>query len=369
MESESTMVIGLKIPRGYGKGTKGGLVMKQKIKSIIAIMLVAVLIITAVPTNVSAVDWGDVDIGAEREYSNPYSSGTITYEKKGDNVRLSYSSGKVVEFLNHGMETENSAMTDGFGTAYFYKEISKSGDRPYQLYYYNKDINKNSNMEPLLNESGNYVYTGSAYHWDYNNDGTITIQRVVTDDGDIMGTFTPNFNLMKLQYDEAHPNMTPEPDAPAQTAAATNTPAPTPKNTPTPSNTPSAQPQQTAQPVPTQGSDYETGTKVAKSGNSIEATQNGEVIASVTFNKKKAVANFKIGEKSKKVKKVKQAFIIGESYNYGYITKSNKFKTVNRETGKVKAYSGKWKKAIIKKNVAIKIVKQKGSKKKTITGF
>lgn len=112
-------------------------------------------------------------------------------------------------------------------------------------------------------------------------------------------------------------------------------------------------------------------TSVVKSGKTVEVTQDGETIAKVTFNKKKSVATFTIEQKNKdkKVKKVKQAFVIGDSYNYGYITKKNKFVTINRETGKVKKYSGKWKKAIIKKNVAVKLVKLKGGKKKKISGF
>ena len=175
------------------------------------------------------------------------------------------------------------------------------------------------------------------------------------------------------------PDVTNSPNPGTQTGspAVTNSPnpnnptgSPTVTNSPNPNN-PTESPVPEISPIPSPQGPQASETNVVKSGKTVEVTQDGETIAKVTFNKKKAVATFTIEQKNndKKVKQVKQAFVIGDSYNYGYITKKNKFVTINRETGKVKKYSGKWKKAIINENVAVQLVKLKGGKKKKISGF
>ncbi|MCR5586507.1 MAG: hypothetical protein K6F77_03150 [Lachnospiraceae bacterium] len=191
------------------------------------------------------------------------------------------------------------------------------------------------------------------------------------DDSGTYSMYPPDFDTLKASFDELNPGFV---NPPLPKLEESTSPTPTVSTSPNPGTTSSPVTTVSPSPTPSSGSataspteistpSTSTKTTVKKSGNTVKVTKGGKTIAKVTFKKSTGVANFN----GKKVKKVKQAFIIKKSYNYGYITKKGKFYVMKRTTKKKKSYSGKWKKAVIKNNLATKL--KYGSKTKKIIGL
>lgn len=344
--------------------------MKHMNKKLALLMVMCLIVtsITAFPKSASAND-------REMAFSNSEAEGTFYVEggEYSDTCYVSYSTNQelLIIYANY---YEVHLRNDGTAW-YIYNN---------KLCYYNNYVfgaNKSTEIPAVAiyddSEGNAYCYKTSSgeYYYlpvfaDMKNQNYVT-EKVA--DEDIPTETSSTQEPVTTNTPEPTVTNSPSPDTQTSSPASTSSPTDTSSPNPNTSSESSGQAADTSpSPSPQGSSDSETSAaSVVKSGKTVEVTQDGETIAKVTFNKKKAAAAFTIEQKDKdkKVKNVKQAFVIGESYNYGYITKKNKFVTINRETGKVKKYSGKWKKATIKENVAVNIVTLKRGKKKTITGL
>ncbi|MCR5586506.1 MAG: hypothetical protein K6F77_03145 [Lachnospiraceae bacterium] len=324
-----------------------------------------------------------------RNYSNSKSSGTICYMANTNTVvyKIFYNDDYEIIFSKDNDGIELSMVLDKFGTAYMYKLIQENGDsKLYQTFYYNRDIA--NDMQPLI-INGEKVYTNNLYSAkvDYlSEDKDVTLVDLVDVEGNaIEDVSNPSYELIKTGYEKEkqdNPQITESPsntetaypqssENPSKTTEIpTNTSASNPSETSTsnPKKTTSPNPKNTVTPSATNSpssgnsssSDGMNKIVVKKVKNTTKLLQNGKIVERFVFNKKTGNVKF-YGRK--KVKKVKYVFFIKKSYNYGFITKKGKFYIIKRDSHKIKRYSGKWKKAVIKKNLGIKIKNSKKTKK------
>lgn len=291
---------------------------------------------------------------------------TIAFSNEDDQGSIQVNGG---DYSNECVIRHSSSVFNEYHLGISYKEVHLKNNGTawfiydYKLNYYNYNILDRA-METEIDATQIYDdSTGSAYCYktpsgeyyylpsyaDLKNQNYVT-EKVA--DSDIPTESTPEQTTPVPTTPAPSPTVSNQPG----NSTTTSTPNPTAKatNTPNPSVTKTPGAAQTGYSI----ENHSSGKKV-----NITVKEDGQVISDLTFNKKTGKGTFN----GKKITKAKDAFIIKDSYNCGYLTKKGKFKVINRKTKKVKTYSGKWKKVVKKGNLATKL--KNGKKTKTITGF
>jgi len=353
---------------------------KNIIATFMVLFLLVGMLVSASKKAEAKIDWDE-----GRNYSNSVSSGIVILgigSDEGYLNKLFYSDGTYKLLLENGGLSWYTYFVDEYGTIFFHNTYRYEANyKNYKLYYYNKDI-CSTDVQPLILDGKQLYADKSSDNVIEDSEGKLMFETIAYDDDS--GTYSmypPDFDTLKANFDALNPGyvnpplpkleesasptpVNPSPTSGVPTVSTSPNPGTTssPLTTVSPSPTPSSG-SETTSPTETSTPSTSTKTTVKKSGNTVKVTKGGKTIAKVTFKKSTGVANFN----GKKVKKVKQAFIIKKSYNYGYITKKGKFYVMKRTTKKKKGYAGTWTKAVLKGNLAVKL--KYGSKTKNIIGL